>query len=84
MNAGDDQSGMRDHMDEGDAWRNLCKQKTLYENGWVPQKCGAHEIIEKRYYKYHNVVLSVVLCVVQSNRGRKRQLKRYEEPHGCG
>ena len=27
MNAGDDQTGMRDHMDAGEAWRNLCKQK---------------------------------------------------------
>ena len=54
----------------GDAWRNLCKLKTLYENGWVPQKCGTYEIIEKRYHKYHNVVISVALCVVISNRGR--------------
>ena len=34
-------------MDAGDAWRNLCKLKTLCENGWVPQKCGAYELIEK-------------------------------------
>jgi hypothetical protein len=47
MDAGDDQTGMRDHMDAGDAWNNLCKLKTLCENGWVPQKCGAYEIIEK-------------------------------------
>ena len=40
MDAGDDQTGMRDHKDAGDAWRNLCKLKILYENSWVPQKCG--------------------------------------------
>ena len=38
MDAGDDQTGMRDHMDAGDAGR--CKLKILYENSWVPQKCG--------------------------------------------
>ena len=69
MNAGDDQTGMRDHMDAGEAWRNLCKQKTLYENGWVPQKCGAHEIIEKRCHKCHNEASSVALCVALANRG---------------
>ena len=79
MDAGDDQTGMRDHMEESGAWRNLCKLKTLYENGWVPQKCGTYEIIEKRYHKYHNVVVSVVLCVVQSNRGKERQLECYEQ-----
>ena len=42
-------------MDAGDAWR--CKLKILYENSWVPQKCGN----KNRYHKYHNVVLSVVL-----------------------
>ena len=51
-------------MDAGDGWRNLCKLKILYENSWVPQKCGTYEIIEKMYHKYHNVVISVVLCVV--------------------
>jgi hypothetical protein len=56
MDAGDDQTGMRDHKDAG-------------ENSWVPQKCGTYELIEKRYHKYHNVVISVVLCVVISNRG---------------
>jgi hypothetical protein len=56
MDVGDDQTGMRDHMDVGDAWRNLCKLKTFYENAWVPQKCGTYEIIENRYHKYHNVV----------------------------
>ena len=25
-------------MDAGDSWR--CKLKILYENSWVPQKCG--------------------------------------------
>ena len=32
---------------------------------------GYHKsvVIENRYHKYHNVVLSVVLCVVISNRG---------------
>ena len=49
-------------MDAGDAWRNLCKLKILYENSWVPQKCGTYEIIEKK--RYHNVVISVVLCVM--------------------
>ena len=56
MDAGDDQTGMRNPMDKGDAWRNLCKLKTLYENGWVPQTCGTYEITENRYHKYHNVV----------------------------
>jgi hypothetical protein len=28
-------------------WRNLCKLNTLCENGWVPQKCGAYELLEK-------------------------------------
>ena len=32
-----DQTGMRDHMDSGDAWR--CKLKILYENSCVPQFC---------------------------------------------
>ena len=27
MDAGDDQTGMRNHMDKGDAWRHLCKVK---------------------------------------------------------
>ena len=62
LDAGDDQIGMRDHMAAGDAWKNFCKLKILYENSWVPQKCGTYEIIENRYHKYHNVVLSVVLC----------------------
>ncbi len=44
MDAGDDQTGMRDHKDAGDAWR--CKLKILYENSCVPQKCGTFEIIE--------------------------------------
>ena len=43
MDAGDDQTGMRD---------------------------GYHKsvVIENRYHKYHNVVLSVVLCVVLSRK----------------
>jgi hypothetical protein len=65
LDAGDDQTGMWDHMDAGGAWRNLCILKTLGVT-----KVWRLWVNRKRCHKCHNVASSVALCVALLNRGR--------------